>query len=109
MIARNQLNLHEEAPSKTDVSMIFSLLFGTEPSPLEQMARVRPTIKAASLQAWLDQSLAENPNTSGAVALVDIPGQIDWLAAAGSVDAGLRSTMTIDSRFVFSRDRKSVV
>lgn len=103
MIARNQLNLHEEAPSKTDVSMIFSLLFGTEPSPSEQMARVRPTIKAESLQAWLDESLAENPNTSGAVALVDIPGQIDWLAAAGSVDAGLRSAMTIDSRFVFSR------
>ena len=102
MTARNQLNPHEEAPGKTDVSMIFSLLFWNEPSPSEHLASVRTTIKAASLEAWLNQSVAQNPNTTGAVALVDVPGQIDWLAAVGSEDAGQQVAMTRNTRFAFS-------
>ena len=102
MTARNQLNPHEEAPSKTDVSMIFSLLFWNEPSPSEHLASVRTTIKAATLETWLNQSVVQNPNTTGAVALVDVPGQIDWLAAVGSEDTGQQLKMTRNSRFAFS-------
>lgn len=80
--------------------MIFSLLFWNEPKPADHSVPVRTTIKAASLKAWLDQSLTQNPNTTGAVALVDVPGQIDWLAAAGFEGPSGQVKMATSSRFI---------
>ena len=63
--------------------MIFSLLFGNN-DDLAPRNPLASRLKESTLRARLAESLTYYPTLTGALALVDVPGEIDWLAAANS-------------------------
>lgn len=66
------------------------------------------TLTPDQLRTWLDNSLTENPNVPGAVALVDVPGQIEWMDATGLANTAENEQFTTDHQFIIASLTKPI-